>query len=46
MENYGEESLLAGMGAESIKKLLEEIDPDRLSKELKEALKQAQDKRK
>ena len=39
VENYGEESFVAGMGAESVKKLLEEIDLNQVSKELKEALK-------
>ena len=39
IDKYGEDSFDAGMGAESIKKLLKEIDLERLSKELKEALK-------
>ncbi|OFI06900.1 DNA-directed RNA polymerase subunit beta' [Clostridium acetireducens DSM 10703] len=39
IEKYGEESFTAGMGAESIKKLLEKIDLDELSKELKEEFK-------
>ncbi|BDR68352.1 DNA-directed RNA polymerase subunit beta' [Clostridium tetani] len=39
IENYGEEGFVAGMGAESVQKLLEEIDLNQVSKELKEALK-------
>ncbi|MCH3965666.1 MAG: DNA-directed RNA polymerase subunit beta' [Clostridium sp.] len=38
-DKYGEESFVAGMGAESIKKLLEEIDLEQLSLELKENFK-------
>ncbi|KHD34752.1 DNA-directed RNA polymerase subunit beta' [Clostridium acetobutylicum] len=38
-DKYGEESFEAGMGAESIKKLLQEIDLNQLSEELKENLK-------
>ncbi|WP_027626617.1 DNA-directed RNA polymerase subunit beta' [Clostridium lundense] len=39
IDKYGEDSFSAGMGAESIKRLLEDIDLERLSKELKEGLK-------
>ncbi|WP_027633566.1 DNA-directed RNA polymerase subunit beta' [Clostridium hydrogeniformans] len=39
IDKYGEESFVAGMGAEAVKKLLEEIDLERSSKELKEDLK-------
>jgi DNA-directed RNA polymerase subunit beta' len=39
VDKYGEESFLAGMGAESIKKLLEEIELEQLATELKEDLK-------
>ncbi|MBV4429529.1 DNA-directed RNA polymerase subunit beta' [Clostridium tyrobutyricum] len=39
VDKYGEEAFSAGMGAESVKKLLEEIDLEQLSKELKEDLK-------
>ncbi|WP_426348289.1 DNA-directed RNA polymerase subunit beta' [Alloiococcus sp. CFN-8] len=39
VDKYGEESFLAGMGAEAIKQLLQEIDLDRASAELKEELK-------
>ncbi|WP_315118799.1 DNA-directed RNA polymerase subunit beta' [uncultured Clostridium sp.] len=39
IDKYGEDSFEAGMGAEAIKRLLEEIDLERLSKELKEGLK-------
>ncbi|URZ08221.1 DNA-directed RNA polymerase subunit beta' [Clostridium felsineum] len=38
-DKYGEESFEAGMGAESIKKLLQEIDLNQLGEELKENLK-------
>ncbi|MDW8800183.1 DNA-directed RNA polymerase subunit beta' [Clostridium sp. A1-XYC3] len=38
-DKYGEENFVAGMGAESVKKLLEEIDLEQLSAELKEDLK-------
>ncbi|WP_097028567.1 DNA-directed RNA polymerase subunit beta' [Clostridium peptidivorans] len=39
VDKYGEESFEAGMGAESIKRLLAEIELEQLSKELKEGLK-------
>ncbi|MDT8715808.1 DNA-directed RNA polymerase subunit beta' [Clostridium sp. 19966] len=39
VDKYGEESFICGMGAEAIKVLLEEIDLERLSKELKDELK-------
>lgn len=39
VDKYGEESFDAGMGAESIKKLLQEINLDQLSEELKGNLK-------
>ena len=39
IEKYGENAFEAGMGAESIKKLLQEIDLESLSAELKETLK-------
>ncbi|MBM7869593.1 DNA-directed RNA polymerase subunit beta' [Clostridium pascui] len=39
VDKYGEESFEAGMGAESIKRLLAEIELESLSKELKEGLK-------
>ncbi|GAA0678326.1 MULTISPECIES: DNA-directed RNA polymerase subunit beta' [Clostridium] len=39
VDKYGEESFEAGMGAEAVEKLLEEIDLERGSKELKEELK-------
>ncbi|WP_446898017.1 DNA-directed RNA polymerase subunit beta' [Clostridium sp. LBM24168] len=39
VDKYGEETFSAGMGAESIKKLLEEIDLEQLSLELKEDFK-------
>ncbi|PJI08869.1 MULTISPECIES: DNA-directed RNA polymerase subunit beta' [Clostridium] len=39
VDKYGEECFDAGMGAESIKKLLQEIDLDQLSEELKSNLK-------
>lgn len=39
IDKYGEESFDAGMGAESIKRLLEEIDLEQLSIELKDDLK-------
>ncbi|WP_406543280.1 DNA-directed RNA polymerase subunit beta' [Clostridium ljungdahlii] len=38
-DKYGEQNFVAGMGAESVKKLLEEIDLDQLSVTLKEDLK-------
>ena len=38
-DKYGEENFVAGMGAESVKVLLKELDLDRLSAELKEDLK-------
>ena len=45
-DKYGEESFVAGMGAEAIKTLLSEIDLERTAAELKEEIKQAQVKRK
>lgn len=39
VDKYGEESFEAGMGAEAVKRLLEAIDLERSSKELKEELK-------
>jgi DNA-directed RNA polymerase subunit beta' len=39
VDKYGEESFSAGMGAESIKRLLEEINLEQMSAELKEDLK-------
>ncbi|WP_123054736.1 DNA-directed RNA polymerase subunit beta' [Clostridium sp. JN-1] len=39
VDKYGDDSFTAGMGAEPIKKLLEEIDLDQLSDELKKNLK-------
>lgn len=45
VDKYGEQNFVAGMGAESIKKLLEEIDLDQLSAELKQNLKKAQVKK-
>ena len=39
VDKYGEESFDIGMGAEAVKRLLEEIDLERSSKELKEELK-------
>ncbi len=39
VDKYGEESFLAGMGAESVKRLLEEIELEQLATELKEDLK-------
>ncbi|AYD39246.1 DNA-directed RNA polymerase subunit beta' [Clostridium fermenticellae] len=39
VDKYGDDSFSAGMGAESIKKLLEEIDLDQLSDDLKKDLK-------
>ncbi|WP_040210000.1 DNA-directed RNA polymerase subunit beta' [Clostridium polynesiense] len=39
VDKFGEESFTAGMGAEAIKTLLQEIDLDRISQELKEELK-------
>jgi DNA-directed RNA polymerase subunit beta' len=39
VDKYGEESFVAGMGAESVKKLLEEIQLEQLSIELKEDFK-------
>ncbi|MEY8764968.1 MULTISPECIES: DNA-directed RNA polymerase subunit beta' [Clostridium] len=41
VDKYGEQNFVAGMGAESIKKLLEEIDLDQLSAELKQNLKKS-----
>ena len=40
-DKYGEESFVAGMGAEAIKTLLSEIDLERTAAELKEELKQS-----
>ena len=40
-DKYGEESFVAGMGAEAIQQLLGEIDLEASSKELKEELKQS-----
>lgn len=39
VDKYGEESFVAGMGAESVKRLLEEIDLEQLATELKDDLK-------
>lgn len=39
VDKYGEESFVASMGAEAVKQLLEEIDLEQLSIELKEGLK-------
>ncbi|MCY6957353.1 DNA-directed RNA polymerase subunit beta' [Clostridium brassicae] len=39
VDKYGEDSFVAGMGAEVVKQLLEEIDLENLSIELKEGLK-------
>ncbi|WMJ80332.1 DNA-directed RNA polymerase subunit beta' [Clostridium sp. MB40-C1] len=39
IDKYGEDSFVAGMGAEVVKQLLEEIDLENLSIELKEGLK-------
>ncbi|MCY6371566.1 DNA-directed RNA polymerase subunit beta' [Clostridium ganghwense] len=39
VDKYGEESFVAGMGAEAVKQLLEEIDLEQLATELKEGLK-------
>lgn len=41
VDKYGEESFVAGMGAEAIQQLLGEIDLEASSKELKEELKQS-----
>ncbi len=41
LEKYGTDSFEAGMGAEAIQKLLREIDLEKLSKELREELKDA-----
>ena len=38
VDKYGEESFAAGMGAEAVKQLLDEIELERTSKELKEEL--------
>ena len=46
LEKYGKNAFSAGMGAESIKKLLEEIDLDELSNELKAELEEAQGQKK
>jgi DNA-directed RNA polymerase subunit beta' len=39
VDKYGEESFVAGMGAESVKRLLEEINLEQLAAELKDDLK-------
>ncbi|MTK11563.1 MAG: DNA-directed RNA polymerase subunit beta' [Clostridiaceae bacterium] len=39
VDKYGEESFVAGMGAESVKRLLEEINLEQLATELKDDLK-------
>ena len=41
IETYGENSFVAGMGAEAVKKLLSEVDVEKESKELKEILQTA-----
>lgn len=41
IETYGENSFVAGMGAEAVKKLLSEVDLEKESKELKEILQTA-----
>ena len=41
VDKYGDESFVAGMGAEAIQELLNEIDLETSSKELKEELKQS-----
>ena len=46
VEKYGAGAFKAGMGAEAIKELLEKIDLEQLSKELKEELNDAQGQRK
>ena len=46
LEKYGEGKFRAGMGAEAIKELLQEIDLETLSKELKEELEDAQGQKK
>ncbi len=42
IDKYGRDAFKAGMGAEAIKKLLQDIDVEELSKELKEELETAQ----
>ena len=46
IEKYGKGSFKAEMGAEAIKKLLEEIDIDKLSEKLKKELEKASEQRK
>ncbi|MGM9936848.1 MAG: DNA-directed RNA polymerase subunit beta', partial [Candidatus Ornithomonoglobus sp.] len=46
LEKYGREAFSAGMGAESIKLLLEKIDLEELADELKEELEEAQGQKK
>ena len=46
LEKYGKDAFSAGMGAEAIKKLLEKIDVDALSEELKAELDDAQGQKK
>lgn len=46
IEKYGKGSFKAGMGAESIKTLLEEIDLDKLSKSLRKELENASEQKK
>ena len=41
VDKYGDESFVAGMGAEAVQELLNEIDLENGSKELKEELKQS-----
>ncbi|MBE7049246.1 MAG: DNA-directed RNA polymerase subunit beta' [Ruminococcaceae bacterium] len=45
-EKYGRESFRAGMGAEAVKELLQAIDLEELSKELKEELESSQGQKK
>ncbi len=46
LEKYGTDSFEAGMGAEAIQKLLREIDLEKLSKDLREELKDASGQKK
>ena len=46
LEKYGKDAFSAGMGAEAIKKLLEKIDVDALSEDLKAELEDAQGQKK
>ncbi len=46
LEKYGSEAFSAGMGAESVKILLEKIDLEELAEELKEELEEAQGQKK